>query len=538
MSSETAVEYLPSISVDKVYLPSSLDINGINVLGEPDIVVIGDSGIFEIVVTNNSETTATGIEVIDDLSAELFDAEIGGSRLLIDDVTAERGHLSLAENVIVWNVGHLAPGESVTLTADFSVAVANFNEFALAGTLGSDETDIGGTPTDDIDKYYNQDFSGFFRYTDLELRPEEDGEFDGYNFLAAVGEDLDGDGFGDVVSSVTVTTDQGATDSDTDQLLIAGGAVAFESSVGAPGLGYFSNTYELAEGSHDGRGGGYCRCSPREEFSLNIKWEDERPVESPQDFLNVFIDGALSFEEGSFSLTPDPSDPGSTRVLEVETATAPMAVDTTPGQPTPPTQIPADAIVSDDPDSFINLLNDQDNYLVFTGGDSDRDFNGNGGNDTFLLGDGSQRANMGNGSDTVFAGAGDDLIRDNGGVNNQLFGEEGDDLIIANAGSGVINGGAGFDTIEINGAQGYTVQLELDAGAGLDTFDTIRNVNEQTLRDGGVVFDVLGADAPSVTFERMGNGTKVSLNGDDLLFIDNIQPTQFESLNNAQPLFI
>ena len=189
-------------------------------------------------------------------------------------------------------------------------------------------------------------------------------------------------------------------------------------------------------------------------------------------------------------------------------------------------------------EEVINQLSSGDDYLIFSGGDSTQEFNGNGGNDTFFLGEGSQRANLGDGNDIVFAGGGDDLIRDNGGVNNYLFGEEGDDLIVASAGGGVLSGGAGFDIIEINGAQGYTVQFGLDAASGTDTFDRIRNVNEQTLREGLVVFDVLGVDSPMVTFEHLGNGTQVSFNGDNLMVIENLQPVQLESLNSSQSLFI
>lgn len=200
---------------------------------------------------------------------------------------------------------------------------------------------------------------------------------------------------------------------------------------------------------------------------------------------------------------------------------------------------PSGAIISNNPDDFINRLDSSDNFIIFNGGDSDRDFNGNGGNDTFITGEGSQRINTGSGNDAISTDGGDDVIRDNGGVSNRLFAGDGDDQIFASAGGGIINSGLGNDLVEINGPNGtYTVQLELDASTGIDTFDTTRNTNFQTLSEGKVIFDVLGVDSPNVSFETLGNGTRISLNGDALVAIDNIQPQQLESLSARQSLFV
>lgn len=319
-STELVAQTSP-ISVDKSFIAATLNIGGTEILGEPDIVVLGESGSFEIVVTNNDSDTVTGIQVTDDFSPESM---AGGTRLVIDNVTVSDGRSQvMANNTISWTIDSLEPGETATLAAEFSVRVPQVNEFTLEGTLGSTETGPGGEPTSDLERYHGSDFGGFFRYTDAVLRPENDGRFDGYNLVAPVGTDSDGDGFGDIASAIAVSTDQGHTDTDSEQLLVAAGAMVFQSSSGTPGLGYFSGIYELAEGSHDGRGGGYCRCSPREEFSLNIKWQDERPHGTPREFLDIFRDGFLTFSTGSFALTPEPSEPSSTRVLEIERAIPP-----------------------------------------------------------------------------------------------------------------------------------------------------------------------------------------------------------------------
>lgn len=179
---------------------------------------------------------------------------------------------------------------------------------------------------------------------------------------------------------------------------------------------------------------------------------------------------------------------------------------------------------------------------VLTGGSGNDQLFGNAGNDT-LLGKG--------GVDLLFGGADNDTLT--GGVgNDQVFGQLGDDRMIWNPGEGsdLNEGGAGNDTVEVNGGNGneaFTVtangsrvrfdrtepapffidigtseNLVLNANGGDDTFSATGNLATliQIVVDGGTGNDtLLGSNGADRLFGGDGNDLVDGNQGSDTVLL-------------------
>ena len=184
------------------------------------------------------------------------------------------------------------------------------------------------------------------------------------------------------------------------------------------------------------------------------------------------------------------------------------------------------------------------------GGDQDDIFFGLGGDDTIL---------GGAGTDVVFAGSGDDTVVGQTG-NDVAFLGSGDDRFIWNNGDGSdsINGGAGYDTTQVNGADGPGDEFDLREENGQAIFNrlnlglfTLTNesierfeingqggddsltVGELSASDvkkvvfsGGDGNDTLDARESSITIEAYGG------DGDDLLLGGSAVDTFFAGAGN------
>ncbi|MEO0396620.1 MAG: calcium-binding protein [Cyanobacteria bacterium P01_A01_bin.137] len=184
------------------------------------------------------------------------------------------------------------------------------------------------------------------------------------------------------------------------------------------------------------------------------------------------------------------------------------------------------------------------------GGDQDDIFFGLGGDDTIL---------GGAGTDVVFAGSGDDTVVGQTG-NDVAFLGSGDDRFIWNNGDGSdsINGGAGYDTTQVNGADGPGDQFDLREENGQAIFNrlnlglfTLTNesierfeINGQGGDDSLTVGDLSASDVKKVVFSGGdGNDTLDAREssttieayggeGDDLLLGGSAEDTFFAGAGN------
>jgi Ca2+-binding RTX toxin-like protein len=181
---------------------------------------------------------------------------------------------------------------------------------------------------------------------------------------------------------------------------------------------------------------------------------------------------------------------------------------------------------------------------IFVGGNGDDNLQGGDKDDIFLSGNGDDTVLGGAGTDIVFVGAGDDTVVGQTG-NDVAFLGSGYDRFIWNNGDGsdFINGGRGFDTTQVNGADGagdefdlrevdgqaifnrlnlglFTLtneeieQFEINGQGGDDSL-TVGELSGSTVQtvvfSGGAGNDVLDARESSTTIEAFGG------EGDDLL---------------------
>ena len=137
-------------------------------------------------------------------------------------------------------------------------------------------------------------------------------------------------------------------------------------------------------------------------------------------------------------------------------------------------------------------------YDALYGGDNDDTLTGNGGGD-YLAGEGgSDTLNGGDGLDTLYGGDGGDTL--NGGNDaDSLLGEAGDDLLSGGSGDDVLDGGADADTVA-GGDGNDTIRSysgtdrKLDGGAGDDTVALAAVTLNAGVIAGGAGIDTLQID--------------------------------------------
>jgi Ca2+-binding RTX toxin-like protein len=186
---------------------------------------------------------------------------------------------------------------------------------------------------------------------------------------------------------------------------------------------------------------------------------------------------------------------------------------------------------------------------TITGGSGADQLFGEAGNDTLLGKDGA---------DLLFGGAGDDTLTGGRG-DDQVFGQAGNDRMIWNPGDGsaLNEGGAGSDTVEVNGGNvgenftvtangarvrfdrvnpapffldiGTTENLVVNANGGDDTFSATGNLAAlvQITVDGGAGNDTING----------GNGDDLLLGGDGNDFIDGNQGTDVARMGTGDDVF-
>ncbi|MGD1861765.1 MAG: calcium-binding protein [Leptolyngbyaceae cyanobacterium] len=195
-------------------------------------------------------------------------------------------------------------------------------------------------------------------------------------------------------------------------------------------------------------------------------------------------------------------------------------------------------------DLFENAPGIQDLGDIFIGGAGNDQLQGGDQDDLFFAGFGNDTIAAGGGNDLIFAGFGDDVVVGQTGGDVAFLGA-GDDRFIWNNGDGsdFINGGAGFDVTEVNGADGAGDEFDLAEVDGQAIFNrlnlglfTLTNENieqfeingqggddsltvgdltnsdvEKVVFSGGEGNDTLDARESSTTIEAFGG------DGDDLL---------------------
>ena len=193
---------------------------------------------------------------------------------------------------------------------------------------------------------------------------------------------------------------------------------------------------------------------------------------------------------GDYSSTVvDPSDPSVFWTFqERSNGPADWAVQITQitvrfGTPTPTPVPPLALPVSND-----TLLGGSGNDTLF-GGLGDDLINGNGDDDLVSGGDGNDSIGGGAGADTLSGGDGNDTLDGQGG-NDFLFGDVGDDIFVLGNGSGgddVVEGGEGFNQIQVNGtgaSDNLTIganNKRITASRGLATITADNNMSVQRL---------------------------------------------------------
>ena len=172
---------------------------------------------------------------------------------------------------------------------------------------------------------------------------------------------------------------------------------------------------------------------------------------------------------------------------------------------------------ADQPDAFtftnveVLIGSDQDDQMLFSFAPDDL---------TIFGGTGDDRIYVGDGDDVVRGGAGDDQITGGDG-RDQLFGDGGNDTIsVGYRGSGLLDGGKGWDTLEADGsvdlARGYAI-----TGAGQRvTIRNFENVSISGFTEGEVVRgddgkNVIDADFAFDSVTLRGAGGADTITGGD-----------------------
>ncbi|MEO1744725.1 MAG: calcium-binding protein, partial [Cyanobacteria bacterium J06629_9] len=130
---------------------------------------------------------------------------------------------------------------------------------------------------------------------------------------------------------------------------------------------------------------------------------------------------------------------------------------------------------------------------IFIGGNNDDQLQGGDQDDIFFGGKGDDTILGGAGTDVVFAGKGDDTVVGQTG-NDVAFLGSGNDRFIWNNGDGsdFINGGSGYDTTEVNGADGAGDQFDLREEKGQAIFNRL-NLGQFTLTNESIeAFEIHG----------------------------------------------
>jgi len=165
-------------------------------------------------------------------------------------------------------------------------------------------------------------------------------------------------------------------------------------------------------------------------------------------------------------------------------------------------------------------------------------FSGEGGDDLLVGALGSDTLTGDAGDDTLQGGSGDDSLS-GGADNDELFGNRGRDTLTGEAGDDTLDGGAGRDTLTGGpGADTFSFELLADVnpdegdGSASDVFaggefDVVTDFNpgEDNLQFDDAFFDNI--DNFSVTEGSLDDGTEgtfVSYNGSDFLFLEGINP--------------
>ncbi|MGB7084591.1 MAG: calcium-binding protein [Phormidesmis sp.] len=160
---------------------------------------------------------------------------------------------------------------------------------------------------------------------------------------------------------------------------------------------------------------------------------------------------------------------------------------------------------------------------ILIGDEGDDNLQGGDKDDIFLARSGNDTVLGGGGTDVVFAGSGDDIVIGQTGDDVAFLGK-GDDRFIWNNGDGsdFINGGAGFDITEVNGADGAGDEFDLRQVDGQAIFNrlnlglfTLTNeeieqfeINGQGGDDSLTVGDLSGSGVQKVVFSG-GDGNDV-----------------------------
>jgi len=166
-------------------------------------------------------------------------------------------------------------------------------------------------------------------------------------------------------------------------------------------------------------------------------------------------------------------------------------------------------------DLFENAAGIQDLGDIFIGGFGDDQLQGGDNDDLFFGGPGDDSVLAGAGNDVIFAGTGNDTVVGQTG-NDVAFLGSGHDRFIWNNGDGsdFINGGAGFDVTQVNGADGPGDEFDLSQVDGQALFNrlnlglfTLTNenieqfeINGQGGDDSLTVGDLTGSDVKAVVF--------------------------------------
>ncbi|MDV3349703.1 calcium-binding protein [Leptothoe sp. LEGE 181152] len=172
---------------------------------------------------------------------------------------------------------------------------------------------------------------------------------------------------------------------------------------------------------------------------------------------------------------------------------------------------------------FDNAPEIEDLGDIFIGGNGDDNFQGGDQDDIFFGANGDDTILGGAGTDVVFAGGGNDTVVGQTG-NDVAFLGAGHDRFIWNNGDGsdFINGGAGNDTTEVNGADGPGDEFELTEANGQAIFNrlnlglfTLTNesiekfkINGQGGDDSLTVGDLTDSDVQKVVFSG-GDGNDI-----------------------------
>ncbi len=166
-------------------------------------------------------------------------------------------------------------------------------------------------------------------------------------------------------------------------------------------------------------------------------------------------------------------------------------------------------------DLFENAVGIQNLGNILVGGFGDDQLQGGDNDDLFFAGAGDDRVAAGAGNDLIFAGSGDDTVVGQIGGDIAFLGSGSDRFIWNNGdGSDFIDGGAGFDITQVNGADGAGDEFDLAQVDGQAIFNrlnlglfTLTNenieqfeINGQGGDDSLTVGDLTGSTVEKVVF--------------------------------------